>query len=111
MIPASLRHAIDVLLVSGAATVHNAEDGEHLVSLIGHDGLIWSLSFVSNGSRIVTSSEDHTARIWDVQTGDELVTIREHSGPVWTAAFSPDGKEVLTGSYDSSVSVFIFTLF
>ncbi|KAK7684197.1 hypothetical protein QCA50_012521 [Cerrena zonata] len=93
------------LSVDSTVWICSAETGERLVELQGHDGLICAFSFASNGARIVTGSEDHTARVWEVETGNELVTIREHSGPVWSVAFSPDDNEILTGSYDSLVSV------
>ena len=87
------------------ASVYDTDNGMHLVELQGHRGLIWSLSFSSNGEHLVTGSEDHTARVWKTDSGDEPVVIQEHSGPVWSAMFSPDDKEVLTGSYDSLVAV------
>jgi WD40 repeat protein len=45
----------------------------------------------SEGSRIVTTSWDNTARIWDAMTGTVINVLRGHEGLVWSAAFSPDG--------------------
>ena len=49
-----------------------------------------SAAFSPDGSRIVTTSEDKTARVWDAATGSEIAILRGHAGPVRSAAFSPD---------------------
>jgi WD40 repeat protein len=49
---------------------------------------------------VLTGSDDHTARLWDVQTGQEVRQFVGHTDQVWSVTFSPDGRYVLTGSYD-----------
>ncbi|CAL1702007.1 unnamed protein product [Somion occarium] len=99
----------DGRLVASAADadgyIWDAETGDNLATLKGHEGVIWALTFAPNGARIVTGSEDNSARVWNVENGDELVTIREHTGPIWSVSFSPDGQDVVSGSYDAAVSV------
>src|SRR5262249_31412915 len=63
---------------------------------IGHQGSVWSASFSSDGTRIVTAAADGTARLWDAQTGRQIAVFRGHSQDVVGAAFSPDGKRVVT---------------
>jgi WD40 repeat protein len=36
-------------------------------ALLGHKGFVLSAAFSPDGTRIVTASEDSTARIWDVR--------------------------------------------
>ena len=84
--------------------IYRADSSERLLRLQGHDDMIWSLEFSSDNERILTCSEDGTARVWETDTGAELISV-EHSGPIWSAKFSPDNKEILTGSYDSCVAV------
>ena len=103
--PDSKRLAIAVSNSQPSIGLYEVRTGKLTVELRGHSGIVWTLSFSSNSKRIVTSSDDHTARVWDVVTGEQLVSIREHIGPVWCAKFSPDDKEILTGSYDSLVAV------
>ncbi len=31
------------------------------------------------GERIVTASEDETAKVWDAESGEELLTLRGHT--------------------------------
>jgi WD40 repeat protein len=40
--------------------------------LRGHEGSVFSAAFSPDGSRIVTASDDDTARIWDAATGKEI---------------------------------------
>jgi WD40 repeat protein len=59
-----------------------------------------SATFSPDGQRVVTSSNDHTARIWDAATGKLLATLEGHGDGLRSAAFSPDGQRVVTGSAD-----------
>jgi Tol biopolymer transport system component len=61
--------------------------------------------FSHSGRRIVTASDDKTARIWDAATGRQVVSLTGHGDRVWFAAFSPDDSRVVTASYDKSVRI------
>ena len=37
---------------------------------------MWSASFSPDGARIVTASNDGTARLWDATTGEEIIARR-----------------------------------
>ncbi|MEM9007906.1 MAG: hypothetical protein AAGE59_30895, partial [Cyanobacteria bacterium P01_F01_bin.86] len=61
-------------------------------------------SFSPDGSQVVTTSIDRTARIWDIQTG--LSTPLEgHEAGVFHASFSPDGQQVVTASDDGTARI------
>jgi WD40 repeat protein len=54
-------------------------------------------------TRIVTASEDKTARLWDGQTGKPIgEPLRGHGDRVVSAAFSPDGRRIVTASWDKT---------
>lgn len=76
-----------------------------LLSLEGHQDVIYRAAFSPDGTRIVTASSDNTAKIWDAQTGKELLTLAGHKNWVRSAAFSPDGTRVVTASDDNTVKV------
>ena len=64
---------------------------------------MWSAAFSPDGKRIVTASEDKTARLWDAETGKPIgEPLKGHTDSVMSAAFSPDGKRIVTASDDKT---------
>ncbi len=55
--------------------------------------------FSPDGARVLTASDDGTARLWGLD-GKPRATLKGHTGPVNSAVFAPDGKRILTASYD-----------
>ena len=71
------------------------ETGSHL-------SLITRISSDAAGNFAVTSSEDKTARIWDLRNGQQVSVLRpplsgESVGALYAAAMSPDGRQVAAG--------------
>ena len=73
--------------------------------LRGHAGAVVDAEYSTDGTKIVTASEDQTARLWDAQTGRELTPPLHHDDAVLVASFSPDGKRVVTGSEDETAKI------
>ena len=71
-----------------------------LKTLRCHREGIHALAYSPDGKRMVTGSEDHTARVWDIANGRELFPLRGHTGTVESVAYSPDGQRLVTGSDD-----------
>ncbi len=84
-------------LVASALRVLSAR----VATLEGHTGVVWHVAHASDGSRLVSASEDGTARVWDVAGVRPHVTLR-HEAPVWRSTFSPDGTLVATASFDGT---------
>jgi WD40 repeat protein len=61
--------------------------------------------FSPDNSRIVTSSSDGTARIWDTATGALVAVLAGHTGPVLGAAFAGDGQRVVSTGDDRTIRV------
>jgi WD40 repeat protein len=55
--------------------------------------------------KIVTSSKDHTALVWDANSDTILLELKNHTLQVNTAEFSPDGKRIVTASNDKTVNI------
>ena len=66
------------------------------------------MAFSPDGKTVLTGSDDHSARLWDVSTGERLTTF-PHEDVVRAVAFSPDGKTILTGSDDKAARLWNVT--
>jgi WD40 repeat protein len=75
--------------------------GKTVVTLKGHTSVIRAVAFSPDGARVLTGSNDRTARMWDAATGKTILTLR-HTDGVTAVAFSPDGARVLTGCWDKT---------
>jgi WD40 repeat protein len=53
-------------LGDGTARLWDAASGKPLVVLHGHEGPVASAAFSPDGAKVVTASDDRTARIWRV---------------------------------------------
>ena len=62
-------------------------------------GPVNAAAYSPDGSRVVTASDDGTARLFRVRDGSELATLR-HKGSVTDASFSADGRLLATASRD-----------
>jgi len=70
-----------------------------------HSESVTSVMYSADGRRILTTSEDRTAKVWDASTWELLVTLKEHEGAVNSGAFSPDGLRVVTAGEDKMARV------
>lgn len=75
------------------------------IALRGHAERVRYASVDSQGARLVTASDDQTARIWDARTGVELVRLEGHGKLVYTAMFDRDGAHVVTASRDGTARI------
>jgi WD40 repeat protein len=75
-----------------------------LKSLTGHQGGIKALAFSPNGSQLASSSQDRTARLWDIATGQSWV-LENDEGESTALAFAPDARTLAIGTFESSVKL------
>ncbi len=89
--PEFSREGNRLLTVSGQTVIVWAMGARErpLYELEGHVGPVTVARFNEDGTRIVSGSDDGTARIWDVASGAILVLLRGHQEAVNDAAFSP----------------------
>jgi WD40 repeat protein/predicted Ser/Thr protein kinase len=70
-----------------------------------HDGPLRMAVFSPNGGRVLTASDDGTARLWDSWTGVSLTPPLRHDDAVRCAVFDVAGQRVLTASHDGTARV------
>jgi WD40 repeat protein len=64
-------------------------------------GPVNAAAYSPDGSKVVTASEDGTARVFRVRDGSLLASLR-HGGSVTDATFSSDGRWIVTSSRDKT---------
>ena len=85
------------------STLHAA--GTPRAVLKGHGSSVESATYSPDGRRIVTASEDNTARVWEANSGRLLAVLTGHRARVWSATYSPDGRRIVTASWDNTARV------
>ena len=71
-------------------------DTQEVVVCGPHKGSINSISFSSDGTQVVSTSDDRTIRRWNVETGMQVGhALSDLQRPVTAASFSHDGKLVV----------------
>jgi WD40 repeat protein len=63
-----------------------------------HDGSVHAIVFLPDGKRFVSTSGDHSVRLWDIATGEMLVLAKAENLKGDQLSVSPDGQEIaMTG--------------
>jgi len=81
--------------------IRDANEGELLATLVGHDRMVTAVAISPDGQTIVSGSNDGSVRLWDVKSRAERRVLR---APEFTwgisLAFAPDGQTIAAGSSD-----------
>jgi len=105
-----LQEALQLGVDDGARRFLFAEAAEATASvrhvLEGHTGGLRCAAWSRDGRRVVTGSDDKTARVWDAASGKLVATLAGHDNGVVDVEFSPDGTRVATSSWAGDARVF-----
>jgi WD40 repeat protein len=72
-------------------------------NLWAHTSAVTDIAFNPDGSRLVSTSVDRTAVIWNARSGRQVATLRGHTATIQRAAYRPDGMLIATAGYDGAV--------
>ncbi|MCO5171553.1 MAG: WD40 repeat domain-containing serine/threonine-protein kinase [Planctomycetes bacterium] len=72
-------------------------------ALEGHAYAVSAAAFTPDGRRVLTTSADRSARLFDAETGAQALAPRGHAGLVAKVAPSPDGRLLATGGQDGTL--------
>jgi WD40 repeat protein len=80
------------------ATVWDVATRKPIATTAKIDGVnVTAATLSPDGTRILTASDDKSARLWDAKIGsNQLVLKGGHPGPIDSATFSNDGEKILT---------------
>ena len=84
--------------------------GKELMGFLGSPNLKHSMeincvALSSNGKFIISGSNDHTIKLWDIFTGKEVQTFKGHKDRVNSISVTTDGKHIISGSDDYTIRV------
>ena len=85
---------------SGDITIINAITGSQVALLSEHTQGVNSLAFSSDGTSLVSGSDDSTVKLWDVQTGG-VVKIFHHNSSVSSVSISVDCTMLASGAHET----------
>jgi WD40 repeat protein len=77
-----------------------------LLTIPAHDEYVFRVAYSPDGTRLATSSQDGTARVFDAATGRLIHVLRGHYPNIcWDVAYSPDGTRLATVGRDRTTKV------
>ena len=89
----------------GAVAVRNLATQRTIPLPGGHANVVRSVKLSSDGRYAVTTSSDHTAKVWATADGRLVSLLAGHSDIVTDAVFVDHAERVVTGSLDGTVRV------
>jgi WD40 repeat protein len=81
----------------------NATTGSQVAVLDGHTDHVESLTFLPDGTLLVSGGGDKTVKLWDVQTGGVVKTFHGHTGGVYSVSISSNHTTIASGSKDCTI--------
>lgn len=76
--------------------VFEISSGRHLYALKGHVNEVTSVNWNSKGNLLISSSEDRTAKVWDLDLFRMQENVKKHSDFIIDLAFDKSGRYIKT---------------
>ena len=82
----------------GDIIILNSTTGTQRAVLSGHTDKVKCVEFSSDGTLLVSGSDDNTVKLWDIQTGGVVKTFSGHTAQVRCVSISMDCTKIASGS-------------
>ncbi|WP_375765483.1 serine/threonine protein kinase [Archangium gephyra] len=80
----------------------NARTHGFAPALRGHTQAINDTAFTRDGRSLLSSSDDHTLRVWDLERGESRI-LSGHTDEVWRIQLLPGGRRLITSGKDGTL--------
>lgn len=80
--------------------IWDAETGNCIKTLEGHENGVLCARFSPDGNYVVSGAKDKTVRVWEIHSGECVCVYRGHDASVSNVAFTSDGKHIISVSDD-----------
>ncbi|NEO89455.1 MAG: protein kinase [Moorea sp. SIO3G5] len=74
-------------------------------TLNGHSNSVRSIAVSPDSNYLVSGSNDHTVKIWNLPKGELVRTLNGHDGNVYSVAITPDGENIASGGDDNTIKI------
>jgi WD40 repeat protein len=97
------KDTIVVGLGSGDIITLDGNTGSQVAVFSGHTHWVRSVTFSSDGTLLVSGSDDETLKLWDIQTGGVIKTFHGHTHYVYSVSISFNHTTIASGSADNTI--------
>jgi WD40 repeat protein len=97
------KETIAVGFFGGHIILLDAITGSQVAVLSGHTERVRSLTFLPDGTSLVSGSDDNTLKLWDIQTGGVAKTFHGHIAGIHSVSVSSDIATIASGSRDMTI--------
>jgi WD40 repeat protein len=79
--------------------VSDLSTGKEVLMLTGHSQGIIALTVTPDGKKVISSSGDHSLKVWDLKSGKEIFTNNYDDWVHYDLAITPDGEQLISALY------------
>jgi WD40 repeat protein len=97
------KDTIAVGLRSGDIITLDGNTGSQVAVFSGHTDWVRSVTFSSDGTLLVSGSDDETLKLWDIQTGGVIKTFHGHTHYVFSVSISFNHTTIASGAHDNTI--------
>jgi WD40 repeat protein len=104
--PLALAYWKDTIAVgsaSGDVITLDGNTGSQVAVLSEHTDWVRCVTFSSDGTLLVSGSDDKTLKLWDIQTGGVIKTFHGHTNRVYSVSISFNHTTIASGSGDNTI--------